>query len=105
MVSNDVAREWSKFGACWRTTSGGVTVAGDCGSDSVLDAAWGDWERSEEEIKGEIDNVGKRGGGTGVGEGTGHDIDTIVRLLLLLSTFLCRFFAVSCWRKENCEDF
>ena len=32
-------------------------------------------------------------------EGTGRDIDVIVRLLLLLLTFLCRFLAVSCWRK------
>jgi hypothetical protein len=55
--------------------------------------------KSGEEIKEGINIVGDRGGRTGMGEGTGRDSGAIVRLLLLLLTFLCRFLAVSCWRK------
>ena len=58
-----------------------------------------DGERSSEERGGEDDKVDAGSERTSEGEHVERVKCAIVRLLLFILTFLCRFLAVSCWRK------
>ena len=62
---------------------------------------WRDGEERGEERKVENGKISDQEDGRHVGECVERVKHAIVRLLLLLSTFLCRFLAVSRWRKRK----